>query len=104
MDSNMKLKFGHPCNNCSDSKPIYKVRNIPLKAKSRQDFEMGHFVWNFTQWDYSFILEHYTDGNCKLLVSCNPSDPYDWQQVEDCTIIKDLSFYSYLCSVNKKQH
>ena len=51
MDSNMKLKFGHPCNNCYDmEKPIYKVRTIPLKSKSRTNLGGNHFSWKFTQW------------------------------------------------------
>lgn len=90
MDSNMKLKFGHPCNNCSDmEKPIYKVRPIPLKSKSRVNLGGNHFFWEFTQWGYHFFFEHFDDGHFELEVSNNPRDPYDWQQVEDCTVLKD---------------
>jgi hypothetical protein len=92
MDSNMKLKFGHPCNNCSDmEKPIYKVRTIPSESKLRinLDLDGSHFVWKFRQWGYHFFFEYFDDGHFVLEVSNDPSDPYDWQQVEDCTIIKD---------------
>lgn len=90
MDSDMKLKFGHPCNNCSDmEKPIYKVRPIPLKSKSRVNLGGNHFFWEFTQWGYNFFFEHFDDGHYELVASNNPRDPYDWKEVEDFTVIKD---------------
>lgn len=92
MKSDMILIFAHPCNGCLDFEDTYFKRTIPQAGttKKRVDFGENNFKWTFTQNGYTFCLEHREDNGCPKFVlsySENPSDPWDWSEIEDCSII-----------------
>lgn len=71
----MKIKFPNPCDN-----KLVKTRAVPEKGTTpkRIDVDDNNWSWQFTQWDYYFILECDNNEITLKVTGGNPDDYYDY--------------------------
>ena len=75
----MKIKFPNPCDN-----KLVKTRTVPEKGTTpkRIDVDDNNWSWEFTQWDYYFILECNKNKITLKVTGGNPDDYYDYSRTK----------------------
>lgn len=89
----MTLRFPHPFRDCLDFEgKEFLTKTIPSEGttKKRTDFGNGNFKWAFTCCGFNYCLEYREENGVpkfELNMSFYKDNPYDWESVEDVSII-----------------
>lgn len=75
----MKIRFTNPCD-----EDLIKTRKVPDKGttKKRVDFDENNWYWEFTQWDYYFILECINGKFTLNVTGGHYDDCYDYSETD----------------------